>query len=281
MSMDVEYRGRVAPTPSGLLHIGHAMTFKIACDRARTRGGKIVLRIEDIDRARCKREYIDAAIKDLKSVGIDWDEGVDIGGEYAPYLQSERFDYYWSLVKKLSELGLVYPCEVSRAQIKEHGISPSRTFDFCEPEIIFPYALRDLPKSVVEVENAKKKNWRFIVPRGTIIEFVDNNFGKMHFVCGEDFGDFLVWRKSGEPSYELAVVADDAAMKITEIVRGKDLLLSTARQILLYKALNFQVPEFYHCELLRDKNGEKISKSSLARGADNEWLIKNQRKLLK
>ena len=272
------YRGRIAPTPSGLLHIGHAQTFRIACQRAKERNGKIVLRIEDIDSARCKPEYINSAIEDLKSIGLDWDEGDDKGGEFAPYTQSMRLDYYWSLVEKLSDKKCIYPSSVSRAQIKSHGRNPAREFDFCEPEQIFPEALRSTSQRTSDVENAKKLNWRFAVPSGRVVKFVDNNFGEMEFVAGEDFGDFLVWRKSAEPSYELAVVADDVAMKITEVVRGKDLLLSTARQIFLYQALGFDIPEFYHCELLCGENGEKISKSSLLKSGDNRWLIRNSRK---
>lgn len=275
MSNTKAYRGRIAPTPSGLLHIGHAQTFRVACERAKIFDGKIVLRIEDIDTARCKKEYIDSAIQDLKLVGIDWDEGDDKGGAFAPYTQSLRFDFYWSLVEKLAEKGFVYPSDVSRAQIKSLGKMPLRNFDFCESEAIFPEELRSPTCKISDVENPKNYNWRFAVPTGEKIKFVDNNFGEMEFVTGEDFGDFLVWRKSAEPSYELAVVADDHAMGITEVVRGKDLLLSTARQILLYKALGFDAPEFYHCDLLRGENGEKISKSSLLKEGDNKWLIRN------
>lgn len=278
MSEQKTYRGRIAPTPSGLLHIGHAQTFRIACERAKERNGKIILRIEDIDSARCKKEYIDSAIEDLKSIGLDWDEGDDKGGDFAPYTQSLRLDYYWSLIEKLSEKNCIYPSSVSRMQIKSLGRNPVREFDFCESEQIFPESLRSAPQCTSEVVDAKNLNWRFIVPQGRIIKFVDNNFGEMEFVAGEDFGDFLVWRKSAEPSYELAVVADDNAMQITEVVRGKDLLLSTARQILLYQALGFEIPEFYHCELLRSGTGEKISKSSLLKSGENRWLIRNSHK---
>ena len=110
------------------------------------------------------------------------------------------------------------------------------------------------------------------------VEFTDNNFGPQSFTAGKDFGDFLVWRKIGTPSYELAVVADDAGMMITEVVRGRDLLVSTARQILLYRALGFEIPEFFHCELLRDEAGEKISKSSIGNSETNAWLICNRAK---
>lgn len=275
MTSQKKYRGRLAPTPSGLLHIGHAETFKTAWARARQRGGKIVLRIEDVDRERCREEYSAAAIDDLKSIGLDWDEGCDIGGKYAPYRQSERFGYYWSLVERLARQKLIYPCSASRAQIKKLGKVPDKKFDFAEPETLFPLSLRENFADTSDVENPRGRNWRFAVPYNEEISFSDNNCGKMSFVAGRDFGDFLVWRKSGEPSYELAVVADDAAMEITEVVRGRDLLLSTARQLLLYRALGFTPPEFFHCALVKDENGEKISKSSMDKSTDNKWLIRN------
>jgi len=271
------YRGRLAPTPSGLLHVGHAQTFKTAWERARSRGGKIILRIEDIDTGRCKKKYADAAIEDLKFIGLDWDEGPDVGGEYAPYLQSERFGYYWSLVEKLSELGCVYPCDASRAQVKTLGKKQAHAFDFAEPETIFPNELRRRVCSSKNVEKPSGRNWRFAVPEGASVTFTDGNFGEMTFRAGEDFGDFLVWRKAGEPSYELAVTADDAAMKITEVVRGKDLLLSTARQILLYWALGFDIPQFFHCPLLTDERGEKLSKSSMEKSGGNGRLIRSRK----
>lgn len=275
MSSSATYRGRIAPTPSGLLHLGHAATFITAWKRARERGGKIVLRIEDIDRARCRPEYSAAAARDISAIGLDWDEGWGIGGKFAPYEQSLRFDYYWSLLEKLSDMGLVYPCGASRAEIAAVGKFPERKFDFAAPEKIFPPELRTAPRRTSAVENPRFLNWRFAVPDGAEICFCDNNCGRESFTAGADFGDFLVWRKSGEPSYELAVVADDAAMEISEVVRGMDLLISTARQILLYRALGFGVPEFFHCPLVRGGDGEKLSKSSMSKSAENKMLICN------
>lgn len=274
MSQTKKYRGRMAPTPSGFLHIGHAQTFRTAWLRARERGGKIVLRMEDIDRARCRTGYADAAAEDLKSLGLDWDEGYGVGGPFAPYSQSGRFGYYWGLVKKLSEKGLVYPSDVSRSLAASLAKFPDKKSAFAEPEKIFPASLRSEPKRTDEIANPERSNWRFRVPCGENISFFDNNFGLVSFRSGEDFGDFSVWRKCGEPSYELAVVADDAAMEITEVVRGKDLLLSTARQILLYRALGFKIPEFFHCPLAVGEDGTKISKSALD-GKSSKWLIRN------
>ena len=270
-----KYRGRIAPTPSGLLHIGHANTFKIARDRAAARGGDLVLRIEDIDSERCTAQYIEEILKDLAAIGIACTEGYGIGGKYAPYLQSERINFYWQIMQQLIDKRLVYPSRATRGQIKAISKFPNRIFSFFKAEPIFPPSLREENFDISQIPNPRALNWRFRVPDGQVIEFKDNRSGKHSFAAGEDFGDFLVWRKTGEPSYELAVVADDHAMEITEVVRGEDLLLSTARQILVYRALGWQIPEFYHCPLLTDDNGEKLSKSSLKSAKNNKWLIRS------
>lgn len=280
MNSKGQYRGRLAPTPSGLLHMGHAQTFLIAWRRARERKGKLVLRIEDIDSARCRKEFIDAAIRDMKSVGLDWDEGPDIGGKFAPYAQSLRTDYYWEILRELSKKNLVYPCSASRARIKKLSPRPQADGEYADTEPLFPKELRGSARDADKVEGARNLNWRFIVPDGRTVSFDDGNMGGQNFEAGKDFGDFLVWRKSGEPSYELAVAADDIAMEITEVVRGADLLISTARQILIYEALGRKIPAFFHCPLLRGKDGEKISKSSPESSEKNGWLICRQKGLL-
>ena len=269
------YRGRIAPTTSGYLHVGHAQTFKTAMERARESGGTLVLRIEDIDFERCKKKYAEAAVEDLKSIGIQWDEGDDIGGNYAPYTQSLRMNFYVGAFKKLLKSGKIYPCQASRKQIAELSTRQKRTFDFLEPEKIFP---RQLRRNCVRefFPDALEKTWRFKVPDGEKIEFFDNAMGAQSFIAGEDFGDFVIWRKIGVPSYEFAVVVDDAAMEITEVVRGKDLLLSTARQLLLYEALDLRPPQFYHCPLVMDKNGKKLSKSNTDPAVGNPSLIRSQ-----
>ena len=269
------YRTRIAPTTSGLLHIGHAQTFLCACNRARSFGGKVVLRIDDIDFERCSREYEQAAIADMKSAGIFWDEGPDIGGEFGPYRQSGRLGIYESVLRELIGKGCVYPSPHSRAEIVRATRPCARKFDFCESEPIFPESFR--PKSSAtngKIENFKNLNWRFKVEYGRKIEFCDGRFGEVEFTGGEDFGDFLVWRKCGAPSYELASAIDDSQMCITEIVRGEDLLLSTARQILLWNALSAQIPAFYHCPLLRGDFGEKLSKTSMRKSGLSKWLIR-------
>ncbi len=273
-----KYRGRIAPTPSGLLHIGHAKTFEIAQKRALAQNGDLVLRIEDIDSKRCSQQFVDECVKDLKSIGIKCTEGYGIGGKYAPYKQSERTLYYIEILKKLIDKKIVYPSTASRKEIKAISKFPARIFPFCETEPLFPTQLRNENFEFDKLENPFLVNWRFRIPDGETIKFVDKRSGEHAFVAGEDFGDFLVWRKSGEPSYELAVVADDHAMKITEVVRGEDLLLSTARQILIYKALSWDIPNFYHCQLFKDENGQKLSKSSLQKATENKWLIRSNKK---
>ncbi len=202
------YRGRVAPTPSGFLHIGHIATFSTAMKRAQERDGQLVLRIEDIDRERCKAQYIQACVEDLKLAGIECTEGFGIGGDFAPYIQSERFSFYKDALKKLIDSGYVYSCESSRSEIARLAKFPSRTFEHCPMEAIFPTSLRPSKNKIPE--DIFAHNWRFKTPFASV-DFIDNNLGAQSFIGQQDFGDFLVWRKSGAPSYELAVVVDDIA----------------------------------------------------------------------
>ena len=185
---------------------------------------------------------------------------------------------YESAMERLIRGGFVYPSPQSRSEIKKLARSCARTFPFCDAEPIFPEALRPLSTTTVEeLKNFRNFNWRFRVPDGEKVRFRDSLAGDMEFVCGEDFGDFLVWRKSAEPSYELASAVDDWLMDITEIVRGEDLLLSTARQILVWRALGAEIPDFRHCPLLRGDNGEKLSKTSIAKSGGSKWLIRRRK----
>ena len=184
-------------------------------------------------------------------------------------------DFYAGAFKKLLESGKIYPCNASRKEIAALSAKPKKKFDFAEPEKLFPAELRCA--CIKEFSPGDlEKTWRFKVPDGRKIEFFDNARGAQSFTAGEDFGDFVVWRKIGAPSYEFAVVADDAAMEITEVVRGEDLLLSTARQLLIYEALGFAPPQFYHCGLVLDKNGKKLSKSNMRAAPGNPYLIRNR-----
>lgn len=252
-----KYRGRIAPTPSGYLHEGHAQTFRVAWQRARGAGGVLVFRNDDLDTDRCRPEFARAAIEDLRSLGLEWDEGPDVGGSYGPYSQSEKYEHYLEAWQKLRDAGVIYPCKCSRSEIKSFNL---KSFD--NEEFLFPSELRPDKREVGVYEKPGEVNWRFRVPDDKQISFVDVQLGKQCFKTGRDFGDFLVWRRSGLPSYELATVVDDMGMGISEIVRGSDLLKSSARQTLVFESLGAVSPSFYHCEIMIDEKGRKLSKSN-------------------
>jgi glutamyl-tRNA synthetase len=266
------YRGRLAPSPTGLLHLGHARTFWTAQERARANHGTLVLRNEDIDSTRFNLEFVPQMIEDLRWFGFEWQEGPDCGGAFGPYSQSERRPFHAAALEKLHERGFVYPCTCSRKDIRDAASAPNAGED---EEPIYPGTCRDKrgewrvtgdvnaapdASSPATRHPSRPANWRFRVPDGEIISFTDGNCGEQKFVAGKDFGDFVVWRGDDVPAYQLACVVDDAAMQITEVVRGADLLLSTARQILLYRALGLTSPAFYHCALMLDENGKRLAK---------------------
>jgi glutamyl/glutaminyl-tRNA synthetase len=254
LQVNKTYRGRLAPSPTGYLHLGHARTFWIAQERARANGGALILRNEDLDATRFQMNFMDAMLADLRWFGFEWSEGPDVGGQFAPYHQSERMSFYRAALEKLRAGNFIYPCSCSRKDIQAATRAPHANDD---DEPIYPGTCRSNRKS----ETANQKfNWRFRVPEGGTISFVDGNRGGQKFVAGIDFGDFIVWRGDDVPAYQLACVVDDAAMAITEVVRGADLLLSTARQILLYRALGLPPPEFFHCALMLDEKGARLAK---------------------
>jgi glutamyl-tRNA synthetase len=248
-----QYRGRIAPSPTGYLHLGHARTFWTAQQRAREHGGTVILRNDDLDQDRCRPEFVRAMFEDLSWFGFTWSEGPDCGGSFAPYNQSERLPRYRETLNQLIECGALYPCTCSRKDIQAAVTAPHAADD----EAIYPGTCRPNRKS--EIVN-RKFSWRFRVPDGEIISFMDANLGPQQFVAGRDFGDFVVWRHDDVPAYQLACVADDAAMQITEVVRGADLLVSTARQLLLYRALDLPAPAFFHCPLMTDEQGIRLAK---------------------
>ena len=232
------YRGRLAPSPTGLLHIGHARTFWIAAQRAIENQGTLILRNEDLDPQRSRAEFARAMIEDLRWLGIRWSEGPDCGGAYGPYSQSERRAHYLEAWRRLRDGGFLYPCTCSRKDLAQAASAPNDADTDDEP--VYPGTCRDR-KDAAEFMEPAGVNWRFRVPEGEEVEFADLNLGRQRFVAGNkfDFGDFLVWRRDDVPAYQLAVVVDDAAMRITEVVRGADLLKSTARQLLLMRALGY------------------------------------------
>lgn len=267
------YRGRLAPSPTGYLHLGHARTFWIAWQRARASQGILLLRNEDLDPDRSRPEFATAMLDDLRWLGLQWQEGPDCGGPCGPYVQSQRREFYRAAFEKLRERGCIYPCQCSRKEVLRALRAPHQG----EEEPVYPGTCRPENVSRGKTEDAtvddapqnralrnpppaERVNWRFRVPDGLKIGFEDLCQGPQSFEAGRDFGDFVVWRHDGVPSYQLAVVADDAAMGITEVVRGADLLLSTARQLLLYRALEQEPPAFYHCRLVTDAAGVRLAK---------------------
>ena len=272
------YRGRLAPSPTGLLHVGHARTFWIAAQRAAEHRGTLILRNEDLDPRRCQPEFVDAMIEDLQWLGISWQEGPDCGGPFGPYTQSQRQDLYLQSWKRLRDTGLIYPCSCSRKDVALAAGAPNDGDDEpiysgkCRPPSLMHWAARLRLRGTAEAaiptwdvpstwpEHPAGFNWRFLVPDGEEISFTDLHLGPQSLIAGKDFGDFIVWRRDNVPAYQLAVVVDDAAMRINEVVRGADLLKSTARQILLYRALGLPIPEFYHCDLVRDQAGVRLAK---------------------
>lgn len=249
------YRGRLAPSPTGLLHIGHARTFWVAYQRALLHHGTLVLRNEDLDPQRSKPEFVSAMIEDLAWLGIRWTEGPDRGGPYAPYAQSQRRSHYLEAWRKLRDQGSIYPCTCSRKDLAQAASAPNDQDD----EPIYPGHCRHRRDAASFAEPAGL-NWRFRVPDDEQVSFIDLNLGAQRYMAGRDFGDFLVWRRDDVPSYQLAVVVDDANMQITEVVRGADLLKSTARQLLLLRALALPTPDYFHCELVRDASGVRLAK---------------------
>jgi glutamyl/glutaminyl-tRNA synthetase len=229
----------------------------MAWARARERQGVLALRNEDLDEQRSRAEFYRAMIEDLQWLGIAWQEGPGVGGAHGPYSQSERRAHYLTAWRRLAEGGFVYPCKCSR---KELAMAASAPHEDGDEEMKYPGTCR--PGSALQRrwDSPAGINWRFRVPDGETIEFHDGHFGSKRFVAGIDFGDFLVWRRDDVPSYQLACVVNDAAMRITEVVRGADLLRSTARQILLYRALGLEAPKWYHCALVTDANGERLAK---------------------
>jgi glutamyl-tRNA synthetase len=250
------YRGRLAPSPTGLLHIGHASTFWTAYQRSLANSGTLIFRNEDLDPQRSKPKFSEAMIEDLRWLGIHWQEGPDVGGPFAPYEQSRRREFYLAAWRKLRDGGFIYPCACSRKDLANVAAAPNEDGD----EPLYPGRCRERLSEASQHETPAGVNWRFRVPDGEDTAFDDLRLGPQHNVAGEHFGDFVVWRRDDVPAYQLAVVADDAAMQITEVVRGADLLKSTARQLLLIRALGLSIPAYYHCELVCDEAGVRLAK---------------------
>ena len=249
-------RGRFAPSPSGRMHLGNLFCALLSYLSVKSRGGEWILRIEDLDTARCRPDYARQVEEDLRWLGLAWDEGGSTGGPDAPYFQSQRTALYEAALARLRGMGLVYPCFCTRAQL--HAASAPHREDGLT---VYPGTCRGLtPEDIARREAAGRKGaLRLRVPEETVT-FTDGHLGEVTEYLPTDCGDFLLCRSDGLFAYQLAVVVDDAAMGITEVVRGADLLSSTPRQLLLYELLGWEAPEFYHFPLLLSLDGRRLSK---------------------
>ena len=257
--------GRFAPSPSGRIHLGNILCCLLAWLSARQKGGRVILRIEDLDTARCPLRYGEQMCRDIQWLGLDWDEGPVIGGPSGPYEQSRRTALYQAALERLEAQGLVYPCFCTRAEL--HAASAPHRED---GQVVYPGTCRGLTAEQA-AERARRTGrapaLRLWVPEEEIT-FIDGHMGEYGEWLPEDCGDFLLRRSDGMFAYQLAVVVDDAAMGVTEVVRGADLLASTPRQLLLYRLLRLEAPAFYHFPLLLGSDGQRLSKRNADAGLD-------------
>lgn len=246
-------RGRFAPSPSGRMHLGNAWSALLAWLSVRSRGGVMVLRLEDLDPDRCKRPLCDGVEADLRWLGLDWDEGGSAGGD--AYYQSQRGAYYQAALDRLRNMDLLYPCFCTRGQLHAPN-APHRS----DGEVIYPGTCRDLTERERE-ERAKTRRpaLRIRVPDREIT-FTDLLQGTYQENLARDCGDFILRRSDGVFAYQLAVVVDDGLMGINQVVRGSDLLTSTPRQIFLQRLLGHSTPEYCHVPLLCAPDGRRLSK---------------------
>lgn len=239
--------GRFAPTPSGYLHLGNLFCSLIAWLSAKSQGGEILFRCEDLDPDRSRSAYALQAQRDLEALGLFWDREESC--------QSRRFDFYKSQLRRLEDRGLVYPCFCSRAQL--HAASAPHASD---GEPLYAGTCRSLtPAQIAEKSRTRSPALRLRVPEETIA-FEDLHYGPQSQYLPTGCGDFILRRSDGVYAYQLAVVADDGDMGVTQVVRGRDLLSSTPRQILLYRLLGYPEPEFGHTPLLVSSDGRRLSK---------------------
>ncbi|HYD42553.1 MAG TPA: tRNA glutamyl-Q(34) synthetase GluQRS [Anaeromyxobacter sp.] len=250
-------RGRFAPSPTGPMHLGNARTALLSWLAARAPGGSYIMRVEDLDGPRVRPGAEGRILDELRWLGLDWDEGPDVGGPAGPYRQSERMDRYADALRRLQDAGVAYPCFCSRAEIAAAAQAPHGPGDE-GPR--YPGTCRDLsPAEARRRAERRRPAWRFRVTEG-VIAFEDGVHGPQRRDVSVETGDFVVARADGIPAYQLAVVVDDAAMGVTEVVRGDDLLGSTARQLLLYRALGVGAPRFAHVPLVNGEDGTRLAK---------------------
>ncbi|MDE6295773.1 MAG: tRNA glutamyl-Q(34) synthetase GluQRS [Muribaculaceae bacterium] len=248
-------KGRFAPSPTGRMHLGNIYAALMSWLSVKSRGGSLLLRIEDLDPQRSRSEYAKLIEDDLLWLGLCWDEGgLDGIGSASPYLQSRRSDIYENVIERLSAQSLLYPCRCTRADILS-AQAPHQSdgrivyMGKCRPAQLHPLT-----------DDEKHSGALRMVVENRIIEFTDNICGRQRVNLAEHCGDFIVRRADGTCAYQLAVVVDDAMMGVTEVMRGEDLLLSTAQQIYIYEKLGFRPPQFAHIPLICNEQGQRLSK---------------------
>ena len=241
-------RGRLAPSPTGRLHLGHARTFALGWAHARSRGGQVVLRLEDLDVTRCRSEYVDGVLEDLSWLGLDWDGPV--------LFQSQRLDALRAAAERLLSSLDAYVCVCTRADLKSAASAPQRGVE----EVRYPGTCRARAVSrETWAAGGQRGALRFRVAEGLLC-FVDGIAGAQSHDVASDIGDFVILNRSGVPAYQLAVVVDDAAQGVNEVFRGDDLLSSTPRQLLLQRALGLPSPAWFHVPLVLDAHGRRLAK---------------------
>lgn len=249
--------GRLAPSPTGAQHIGNARTYLLAWLSIRSRGGKVVLRMEDIDSPRIKPGAAQQAIDDLCWLGLDWDEGPDIGGPHAPYVQTERSESYQAALNLLKSAEQVYPCTCTRSDISAAASAPHAGQE--GPHYPGTCAHRSVKDAEELSSRGQPFAWRFRTTSSRH-ELHDRIAGKLSCNVHEELGDFVVYKSDGSPAYQLAVVVDDLAMGVTEVLRGDDLLPSAFRQLDLYRFFQATPPEFAHVPLVIGEDGRRLAK---------------------
>lgn len=252
----MEQVGRFAPSPSGRMHLGNLLCALLAWLSAKSSAGRIILRVEDLDTGRCRPEYARQMEEDLRWLGLFWDEGGSSGGPVGPYYQSQRGALYAAALEALERQGLVYPCFCTRSQLLAAS-APHRD----DGLTVYPGTCRTLTaeQAARRRESGRTPALRLRTP-DELLSFTDGHLGPVRENLAAECGDFLLRRSDGLYAYQLAVVVDDAAMGVTQVVRGADLLSSTPRQLLLYRLLGLTPPEFYHLPLLLDSGGRRLSK---------------------
>ena len=240
------YTGRLAPSPTGALHLGNVRTFMIAWPRARSQGGRVVFRMEDLDHPRDKPGAAAAAVEELRWLGFDWDE---------EHVQSARREMYREALGRLKEAGLVYPCVCSRKDVEAAQSAPH-----AGEQLFYPGTCRGRFSTWAEAAKVRPPCWRFRVPDGTVVSFKDVFAGPYEQDVSRSLGDFPLARDEGGAGYTLAVVVDDAAMGVTEVVRGDDLLPATPAQMLVQRALGLPTPAYCHVPLAVGPDGRRLAK---------------------